>query len=138
MTEQQLNSHFLYHILKYHSKLSNFCKTSFLIWCLVNRKGQNDCLVSKLKINFPFSLDILKQFTKLNSFCKKKFFDLMHGFRSDKMPLFLPNDKLPITFYVTFSNSIHNRTNFEKEFFSEGYPRYLALYVTSLVSYLVR
>ena len=31
VTEQQLNSHFLYHILKYHSKLSNICKPSFFL-----------------------------------------------------------------------------------------------------------
>ena len=35
VTKWQLNFHFLCDNLKWHTKLNNFCKRCFLIWCLV-------------------------------------------------------------------------------------------------------
>ena len=39
---------------------------------------------------------------------QKKFFDMILSLESDEMTALWPNDRLTLTFYLTFSNSIAN------------------------------
>ena len=50
MTKWQHNFHFLCHIFKLHTKLSNFCKRSFLIQCLVMKLLFCDQMATKCDI----------------------------------------------------------------------------------------
>ena len=47
----------------------------------------------------------------------ENFFDLMFFLESDKMTALWPNDRLTLTFYVIFSNTIPNWTTFVTDFF---------------------
>ena len=49
MTKWQLSFHFLFDVLKYHTKLNKFFWSDALF-----RNWRNDCIVTKWKFNFPF------------------------------------------------------------------------------------